>query len=199
MNNGSGNVMKWIDDLAALPVRYFCNYSLLAVVGLAFEYAVWLVRHGNWMPAYGIQSMIVVAVQVTIVQTAAEFFRAEGPAGFFPRLAAAAAHFALFTLLILLQLDLTIPLGGYFAMFGIIFWLLAIEETRLSSRWWMLLGLPLLIFGIMVARPFLEDAFEARKFPGRPLLIANVILFLILRQTWSARRKKTKTSARAVQ
>lgn len=187
--------MKWIDDLAALPVRYFCNYSLLAAVGLAFECTVCLVRHGNWMPAYGIQSMIVATVQVTIVQTAVEYFRAEGPVGFFPRLAAAAAHFALFTLLILLQLDLTIPFGYYCAMFGILFWIMAIDETRLRGKWRLLL-LPLLIFGIMVARPFLEDAAEARQFSGRILFLVNVILFLILWRTWAVRRKKTAVPAK---
>ena len=125
----SGIFRQWIEELAALPVSYFCNYCLLAAAGIAFEYAVFLMRYGNWLPAYGTQSLIVASVQVTILQTAAEYFRAEGPAGFALRLAAAAAHFAFFTALILLQLDVRIPTGQFCAMLGVLFWIVAITNA----------------------------------------------------------------------
>lgn len=192
----SGIFRQWIGELAALPVSYFCNYCLLAAAGIAFEYAVFLMRYGNWLPAYGTQSLIVASVQVTILQTAAEYFRAEGPAGFALRLTAAAAHFAFFTALILLQLDVRIPTGQFCAMLGVLFWIVAINETRFRGKGRLIL-LPLLIFGIMLVRPFLEDAAEDQKISGRMLAAANAVLFLILYRTWTVCRGKNVRSGEA--
>lgn len=182
--------MKWIDELAALPIRCFCNYCLLGVVGIVFEILVFIVRRGVWAPAYGTQSMIVAAVLVTILQTAVEFFRAEGTVGFPLRLTAAGLHFAGFSALILPQLDIRVPLGQYCCMLGILFWIAAINEARFRGRGRLVL-LPVLIFGIMAAGPIIEDAAEERRISGGMLIAANAILFMILYRTWSVHRKKT--------
>ena len=177
------NMKKQIDELTKLPVQYFDNYSLLATTGILFEILVWCIRSQTLELSVFMQTVAVGTVQVTILQTAAEYFRPDGNAGFGLRLAAALAHYAFFSALICMQIEMSVPMTAYALLLGAGFWLAAIFETgfRGKKKFLFMTGL-MLGWGIM--RRIMADAYESTGFSCRGLILTNLLLFLLLAFLW---------------
>lgn len=176
--------MKYIEKLAALPVRYFCNYCLLGGLGIAFELLVFGIRSG-WDISAGIQGIAVAAILVTIQQTAVEYFTPGGNAGFMLRLGAALGHTAFFTALILAQISTGMPFFTICGLLGILFWALIFCQIRFPGKGNFLL-LPILFFSIFLLLPALENMQEQIISP-EILIIGNIFLFLFACIAWHRR------------
>ena len=177
--------MKYIEELAALPVRYFCNYSLLGGLGVAFELLVFGIRQGGLDLSANIQAITVAAMLVTILQTAAEYFIPQGKAGFLPRLAASVGHMIIFTGLILLQINVEMPTFAICGLLGILFWIQIFFQICFSGKGNFLL-LPSLFFAIFLLLPALDGA-AAHLFTPKAQIIGNILLFLFVCTAWYKR------------
>ena len=176
--------MKCVEKLAALPVRYFCNYSLLGGIGIAFELLVFGIRSG-WEISAGIQGIAVAAMLVTILQTAVEYFTPEGDAGFALRLGAALGHSVFFSALILAQISIEMPMLSLCGLLGILFWALIFCQIKFPGKGNFLL-LPVLFFSIFLLLPALETTQEQWISP-KVLIIGNILLFLFACIAWHKR------------
>ena len=180
--------MKYFEELAALPVRYFCNYSLLGAVGIAFEILVFGVRGGLDVSA-DMQAVASAIMLIVILQTAAEYFNPIGSSKFLLRLGAALVHTVFFSGLILLQLDLDMPLTMAGCLLGLLFWALSFCQIRFPGKGNFLL-LPALFFSIFFLLPALVGSQGWLWTPGT-LLAGNVILFLFTCIVWYKRPVST--------
>ena len=176
--------MECVEKLAALPVRYFCNYSLLGGLGIAFELLVFGIRSG-WEVSAGIQGIAVTAMLVTILQTAVEYFTPEGSAGFTLRLGAALVHSVFFSALILAQISIEMSMLTICGLLGILFWALIFCQIRFPGKGNFLL-LPILFFSIFLLLPALEATQEPWISP-KVLIIGNILLFLFACIAWHRR------------
>lgn len=179
-----GNNMKFTEKLAALPVRYFCNYCLLGCLGIAFEALVFWIRAGKFVDPY-IQALAVAAFFVAIQQTAAEYFIPSGSGGFFLRLGAALVHQIFFSGLVLLQVDLEMPLFLTCGLLGQYFLALVFCQIRFPGKI-KFIFLPSLFCVIFLLIPVLTGALGGLLSPGL-LITGNIILFLMSYSAWSNR------------
>ncbi|MBQ4335819.1 MAG: hypothetical protein IJC34_01355 [Lentisphaeria bacterium] len=177
---------KYMEELAALPVRYFCNYCLLGGLGILFELLVFGIRSG-WIVSAEIQAMAAATMLVTILQTAAEYFIPEGNAPFLYRLGAALGHLIFFSALILLQIEADMSVSIVCGLLGLLFWALVFCQIRFPGKGNFLM-LPSLFFCIFLLLPALADG-QMWIMAPKTLIVGNILLFLFACFAWHGRNR----------